>query len=56
MWLEGGDGTRVPKIRYESTHWELLLEQKEADESSTEILARYPGCTIAAHFGVRESS
>jgi len=55
MWLEGGDGTRVPKIRYEVPIG-MLLEQKEADESSTEILARYPGCTIAAHFGVRESS
>ena len=56
MWLERGDGTRVPKIRYESTHWELLIERKDTGENSTEILVWYPRCTIAAHSGVRESS
>ena len=56
MWLGRDDGTRVPKIQYESTHWELLIERRGTGENSTEILGRYPRCTIAAHSGVRESS
>ena len=55
MWLGRGDGTRVPKIQYESTHLELLIERQGKGKNSTEILDRYPRCTIAAHSRVRES-
>lgn len=56
MRLKPGDGTRVPKTRYESTQYKLLIEQKETGQNSTEILARYPRCTIVAHSGLREST
>ena len=56
MRLGRGDGTRVPKMRYESTRWKLLIERKKAGENSTEILRRYPRCTIAVRLGVREPS
>lgn len=53
-WMS--DGTAVPKVRYESTHCGMLKEQRKPFEDSTEILVLYPGCTIAGHPGIREST